>query len=72
MNKNVNHCKLCILGAFHGSELPLIFGWPFFEENPLALNHSQANLLIPTNYTEFDKEFSTFMMELWTNFAKFG
>ena len=48
-----------------------MFGWPFLWENPAALEHSQFTI-DAQNYTQRDRDYSQFVISLWTNFAKFG
>ena len=58
-------------GADHSSDNEFVFGWPQLWENPAALEHSGVS--VPRiEYTQRDHNNSRFMMDLWTNFAKFG
>ena len=59
------------IGADHSTDNQFVFGWPFLWQNPAALEHSQFT--IPEiSYTSRDRNNSRFVIELWTNFAKYG
>ena len=58
-------------GAEHSHDNQFVFGIPFLQENPEALAHSYINVTL-AEYTDRDKNNSRFVMDLWTNFAKFG
>ena len=60
-------------GTVHVDDLYPQFGWPFMSDNTEAYNHAQANPSFNiTDYSEMDRQFTSFFITLWTNFAKFG
>ena len=58
-------------GAYHASEISYMFGTPFLQQNDIAREYLEYRN-ITTNYTDEELQFSGFMMDLWTNFAKYG
>lgn len=51
------------LGAGHGEDVPLVFGWPFIED---LVTYTGFNL------TAEEMELSHKIIQFWTNFAKSG
>ena len=47
-----------------------VIGKPFMKMNEAVANDTR--IVISTDYTEEEIQFSDYMMELWTNFAKYG
>ncbi|XP_070195109.1 bile salt-activated lipase-like isoform X3 [Littorina saxatilis] len=52
-------------GVMHASELPFVFGQPFTHDKFFAYN-------FPFNWTAQDMKVSMNMVNLWTDFAKYG
>lgn len=50
-------------------EIPYIFGLPFIKDNPTVRAESQIEDILP--WDKSDQEWSDYMMDLWTNFAKY-
>ena len=61
------------VGTPHGAEVIPLFGYPFLEDNPEALQHSgwPPAFVRSLNFTQNDKDYSDFLLTLWTNFAKY-
>ena len=54
-------------------DLPFVWGYPQIAEAPEELQADTGNLGIPmVYYDEMDKEWSDYIITLWTNFAKYG
>lgn len=60
-------------GTPHSAEIAPLFGYPLLEDNREALAHSQfpESVLAGYRFTQRDKDYSEFLITLWTNFAKF-
>ena len=52
-------------GAFHGADVLYVFGAPY---KPLGGFYD----MVAPAYTEMEKGLSSYVMKLWTNFAKYG
>ncbi|KAA0190317.1 Neuroligin-4 Y-linked [Fasciolopsis buskii] len=62
-------------GVYHGAEQPFLFGFPFLDEKFWKRYFGGPNLPRLANRTYFyphDTNVSEFVMEAWTNFAKYG
>ena len=59
-----------ILGVPHNGELPYVIGFPFYQESFELRRDAQIVDLI--RWDEEDQIWTSYMMEMWTNFAKFG
>lgn len=59
------------MGVPHMLDLPYVFGYPMLEDNPLVRNDTQM-WRDPIDWTDEDEEVADFVMDMWTNFAKFG
>ena len=68
-----NKGRAMFLGTPHSAEIAPLFGYPLLELNAEALAHSQfpASILAGYQFTQRDVDYSTFLIKLWTNFAKF-
>lgn len=58
-----NHSPSWVEGANHGEELPFVFGFPDLMADGMGYRN---------NVPAFEKQISTKMMTLWSNFAKTG
>ena len=56
-------------GTNHGADVLPVWGVPLLDFNPDVVDDCR---IPPFNFTESDYEYSIFMQELWTNFAKYG
>lgn len=58
------------LGAYGGSELQYLFGFPYMNTSMFQ----QMNITSPVlgNYTDLDRNVSQYMMWMWSNFVKYG
>ena len=54
-------------GVVHGAEIPFVFGEPF-----KSIVSSYITTFVATNYSETEKGFSSYVMKMWTDFAKYG
>ena len=54
-----------LTGAFHGEDIGFVFGAPFAKISPLVDSSTPK-------YSDIEKGLSTYIMKLWTDFAKFG
>ena len=54
-----------LTGAFHGEDIGFVFGAPFAKIPPLVDSST-------LKYSDIEKGLSTYIMKLWTDFAKFG
>ena len=61
---------LSFAGVPHNGELPYVIGFPFFQES-LELRQD-ARIVDVVRWDEEDQIWALYMMEMWTNFAKFG
>ena len=61
----------CCLGVPHSGELPYVFGWSLMQTAPQVRADSRI-LLDIMQYNEEDIQYANFVMDLWTNFAKYG
>ena len=59
-----------IVGVPHNGELPYVIGFPFYQESRELKIDAQIWDLI--RWDEEDQIWTLYMMEMWTNFAKFG
>ena len=54
-----------LTGAFHGEDIGFVFGAPFAKISSLVDSFTPR-------YSDIEKGLSTYIMKLWTDFAKFG
>ena len=57
-------------GAYHGVEVLFMIGLPFLELNEAVIENTQIRP--NATFSDQDREFSEYIMALWTNFAKYG
>ena len=58
------------LGCTHGMENAYLFGEPYLNDNDAVQENS--GIYINNTFDDSDREWSDFMIILWTNFAKYG
>lgn len=58
------------IGAAHMLDVPYMFGLPFLKDNPSVMAESQINDIV--EWDETDRKVSVYVMDMWTNFAKYG
>ena len=63
--------NLFATGVPHSGELPYVFGWSLMKLAPQVRADSRI-LLDIMDYNDEDEEYADFIMDLWTNFAKYG
>ncbi|CAH8539858.1 unnamed protein product [Heterobilharzia americana] len=63
-------------GIYHGIELPFLFGFPFMNKSTWTLLFGEGNPLprcVSNTYVyPHDTNISEFLLDLWTNFVKYG
>ena len=62
-------------GVPHALELPYVFGLPFMAANPLVASDAgnfSLDVGVPVVFSNLDRQWATYTMTLWTNFAKYG
>ena len=59
------------IGVPHSAELPYVFGWANMKLAPQVRLDSRI-LIDIFDYNEEDFQYADYMMDLWTNFAKYG
>ena len=58
--------------AWHILDIPYVFGLYFFPYNPEAHEQSEFSDIFMISAIEEDEQYSYYMLELWTNFIKYG
>ena len=58
------------LGTAHMLDVLYTFGLPFLKDNPSVMAESQIEDIV--EWEEADKKVSRYIMDMWTNFAKYG
>ena len=64
------YCFCVLAGVPHNGELPYVIGYPFFQEDRTL--RQDAQIVDVVRWDEEDQIWTLYMMEMWTNFAKFG
>ena len=67
---NVTPCYTTPPGVPHSAELPFVFGWANMKLAPQVRADSRI-LIDILDYREEDFAYADFIMDLWTNFAKY-
>ena len=57
------------VGVGHGQDSRYMIGHVFLEDNPEVVDDME---ITAANYTQTDKEYANYWMNLFTNFVKFG
>ncbi|KAK4472087.1 hypothetical protein MN116_005458, partial [Schistosoma mekongi] len=64
------------IGIYHGIELPFLFGFPFMNKTIWSMLFGEKNPLprcVSDNYVyPYDTNMSEYLLDLWTNFVKYG
>ncbi len=60
----------CVAGVPHNGELPYVIGFPFYQESRVL--RRDAQIVDVVRWDDEDQIWTLYMMEMWTNFAKFG